>query len=58
MSMKMWITTKNIQESNYLFPLDYNAHSQGTFSIDNVFSVENATYQVYGSLAISFLKFL
>lgn len=57
MSMKQWrITIKIFQVSISLFPSDHNAHSQDIFSIDNVFTVENATYQVCGSLAI--LKFL
>lgn len=58
MSMKKWrITIKNVQVSNFLFASGYNARSQDIFSIDNAFSVENATYQVSGSLA-SLLRIL
>lgn len=56
--MKKWrIAIKNVQVSNFLFASGYNAHSQDIFSIDNAFSVENATYQVSESLA-SLLRIL
>lgn len=52
MSMKKWrMAIKIFQVSTSLFSSNYHAHSQDIFSIGNAFSVENATYQVFGSLA-------